>query len=164
MNCRNCGAVMKVVRDGDYLACEYCGSFYFPKPSRDGVRELGEKSGLQCPVCRGNLVSAALPGSEVLQGEKCKGLLIGQRELREAVEYLRAGASGPPDIPKAMNPEELKRKIQCPCCGKAMDTHAYSGPGNIVVDLCPDCRVVWLDSGKLGRIINAPGRDRGAYR
>jgi Zn-finger nucleic acid-binding protein len=43
-----------------------------------------------------------------------------------------------------------------------MDTHPYCGPGNIVIDSCNHCNVVWLDRGELGQVVNAPGRDRGA--
>jgi Zn-finger nucleic acid-binding protein len=36
----------------------------------------------------------------------------------------------------------------------------YYGPGNIVIDTCPPCDLVWLDAGELQRAIDAPGRDR----
>jgi Zn-finger nucleic acid-binding protein len=42
-----------------------------------------------------------------------------------------------------------------------MDTHPYGGPGNIVVDNCEKCQIIWLDYGELKKVINAPGRDRG---
>jgi Zn-finger nucleic acid-binding protein len=42
-----------------------------------------------------------------------------------------------------------------------MDTHPYYGPGNVVIDNCGRCGLVWLDFGELDRIISAAGRDRG---
>jgi hypothetical protein len=41
-----------------------------------------------------------------------------------------------------------------------MDTHPYYGPGNVVVDNCARCAVIWLDCGELAAIRDAPGRDR----
>ena len=42
-----------------------------------------------------------------------------------------------------------------------MDTHPYYGPGNVVIDSCARCAVVWLDYHELAMIRDAPGRDRG---
>jgi Zn-finger nucleic acid-binding protein len=42
-----------------------------------------------------------------------------------------------------------------------MTTHPYYGPGNVVIDNCPACAVIWLDHGELTAIRDAPGRDRG---
>ena len=44
-----------------------------------------------------------------------------------------------------------------------MSTHPYYGPGNIVIDTCAGCGVIWLDFGELNRVVAAPGRDRGDY-
>jgi Zn-finger nucleic acid-binding protein len=41
-----------------------------------------------------------------------------------------------------------------------MDVHPYGGPGNIVIDNCPHCRLNWLDSGEFFRVVRAPGKDR----
>jgi hypothetical protein len=42
-----------------------------------------------------------------------------------------------------------------------MDVHPYYGPGNVVVDTCRKCDLVWLDFGELQQIGDAPGLDRG---
>ena len=42
-----------------------------------------------------------------------------------------------------------------------MDTHPYYGPGNVVIDSCDRCELVWLDFGELKQIVDAPGQDRG---
>ena len=43
-----------------------------------------------------------------------------------------------------------------------MDVHPYYGPGNIVIDTCSRCDVIWLDFGELKQVTDAPGRDRGS--
>ena len=42
-----------------------------------------------------------------------------------------------------------------------MDVHPYYGPGNVVIDSCRRCDVIWLDFGELEQITRAGGRDRG---
>ena len=42
-----------------------------------------------------------------------------------------------------------------------MATHPYYGPGNVVIDTCETCELVWLDFGELKQIVDAPGKDRG---
>jgi Zn-finger nucleic acid-binding protein len=43
-----------------------------------------------------------------------------------------------------------------------MDVHPYYGPGNVVIDSCSACDLIWLDHGELTQITDAPGRDRGS--
>jgi hypothetical protein len=50
---------------------------------------------------------------------------------------------------------DLRRKIGCPGCGRPMDAHFYAGPGHIVIDSCEDCSLIWLDHGKLMRLVLA---------
>jgi Zn-finger nucleic acid-binding protein len=40
-----------------------------------------------------------------------------------------------------------------------MDKHAYGGGGNVDVDSCEQCEVLWLDRGELSRIVAAPDRN-----
>jgi hypothetical protein len=42
-----------------------------------------------------------------------------------------------------------------------MDVHPYFGPGNVIIDTCGKCDLVWLDFGELKQIEEAPGQDRG---
>jgi Zn-finger nucleic acid-binding protein len=95
------------------------------------------------------------------QCNKCKGLLLTRSTFRLTVETRRASATTAPDAPKPLNREELNRKLDCPRCNQKMMTHPYMGPGTIVIDTCDHCNIIWLDYGELGRVINAPGKDRG---
>jgi Zn-finger nucleic acid-binding protein len=38
-----------------------------------------------------------------------------------------------------------------------MEVHPYYGPGNVVVDSCCHCGLVWLDAGEISMIETAPG-------
>jgi len=37
-----------------------------------------------------------------------------------------------------------------------METHFYAGPGNVVMDSCENCELIWLDRGELMHIARAP--------
>jgi Zn-finger nucleic acid-binding protein len=152
---------MKLMPGPDYFFCEYCGAYAFPSPSSDGVVALGEDGDVACPVCSTRLVTASVGEVRVLHCPKCRGVLAGQETFSTIVELLRARASGEPEPVRPMNREELQREIVCPYCGRLMNTHPFYGPGNIVVDNCPYCSVIWLDYGELASIRDAPGRDRG---
>ncbi len=152
---------MKPVPDRDYFYCEYCSSFAFPEPSPDGVVMLGERSDVDCPICSTTLSTASVAEMRVLHCVECQGVLAEQEAFSTIVRFLRAQATGEPDPVRPVNREELEREIACPCCGRTMETHPYYGPGNVVIDNCAQCELIWLDYGELAAIRDAPGRDRG---
>lgn len=158
MNCENCGAPMRLERERDYFVCDYCGSFYFPDANRDGIRVLNELSDTACPVCKTPLVAAAWDSVRLLYCPNCRGTLVEQSAFAFAVENLRRPSGTQPPSPP--NRDELQRSLQCPRCGRAMDTHPYGGPGNVVVDNCLACQIIWLDYGEFNRIMTAPDEER----
>ena len=56
---------------------------------------------------------------------------------------------------------QLQRTLACPRCTGRFETYAHSGPGNVVIDNCTKCDMIWLDFGEMRRIVDAPGKDRG---
>jgi phage FluMu protein Com len=160
MNCKNCGGQMTLIPNRDYFFCKYCGTFHFPAEGSEGVRILeGETDGMECPVCKQLLLRVTIDRYPGWQCEKCKGILTAQSWFGEIVKYRRARASGPWERPEPLRREELDRRVKCPNCGRVMETHPYYGPGNVVIDTCGDCQIIWLDHGELREVINAPGRD-----
>ena len=149
MNCVNCGAPMHLVRDRDYWVCDYCPTFHFPSASRDGVRVLGELSALDCPVCTTGLVTAAIEGRRVWTCRNCEGVLAGQQVFAVVVQTLRALRRGEPLPPHPISPDELNRHLDCPGCRRVMAVHPYYGPGNVVLDSCGDCGLIWADRGEV---------------
>jgi Zn-finger nucleic acid-binding protein len=164
MNCQNCGASMVVYPGQSYFFCEYCGSFHFPQESGQGIRVLGTADDIDfCPVCEVNLVHATIEELPVLHCPRCLGFLVHPDSFVEIVKWRRARARGPAAKPIPLNPRELEREISCPYCSQEMSVHPYYGPGNIVIDNCVRCKIIWLDYGELGKVVDAPGRDRGDY-
>ena len=164
MNCRNCGGAMQLVESRGYFFCRYCGSFHFPETAGDdGIRILGDAAKpLACAVCTKPLASAMLDESfPVHYCSNCRGVLMPRSSFATAVHKRRAWATGHPGPVVPLNRTELDRKLSCPVCSARMITHPYYGPGNVVLDNCASCDLIWLDFGELKQIVAAPGRDRG---
>jgi Zn-finger nucleic acid-binding protein len=156
---------MELVASRGYFFCRYCGSFHFPETAGDdGVRILGDdERNLTCLVCAKPLAAALLDETHPIRFCKnCRGVLIARKGFAAVVERRRAWATNPPGPPVPLNRKDFDRKVVCPSCKRAMSTHPYYGPGNVVIDTCETCDLVWLDFGELRQIVNAPGKDRGS--
>jgi len=141
-------------------ACGHCGSLVCPDPAADGLRVSGEPGHL-CPVCRTTLTRATLDDRDAIEFcDRCKGILMARRDFAVTLTARRREASTPSVTPRPTDPAELERRLSCPNCRAAMMTDWYYGPGNIVIDTCPTCDLVWLDAGELRRAVDAPGPDR----
>jgi len=158
MNCQNCGAPLQLTLDKGHYECQYCGAIYFPREVREGMISLGNNTDLECKLCHFPLAMAWVDRYQLLFCEKCKGKLIPSAVFEHLIDFLRASSDKPAVIPPLMNPEELKRKIECPKCHQWMDTHPYGGHGNIIIDNCPRCALNWLDHHELMKIVYAPNR------
>jgi Zn-finger nucleic acid-binding protein len=154
MNCPSCGAPMRLKPDMDSFKCDYCHSVYFPERNDDGVQALEEPSGQDCSLCQAPLVHAVLAKMRIVYCTRCHGMLVAMQALESLVEQLRAG-QGSEAIPAAPDKEDLQRKINCPQCHRPMDAHFYAGPGNVIIDSCETCSLIWLDRGELMRIARA---------
>jgi Zn-finger nucleic acid-binding protein len=155
---------MELFAERRYYFCRYCGTFEFLEGApADGVAVVPPPTAVHdCPACKGSLVIATLDGEyRVEHCEGCRGVLIACADFARAVGRRRAQASGPAATPVPLDRRELDRHLACPVCHQPMDVHPYYGPGNIVIDTCGTCNVVWLDYGELKRVADAPGADRG---
>jgi Zn-finger nucleic acid-binding protein len=164
MNCRNCGGAMELFATRGYFFCRYCGSFHFPDTkAEEGIRIVAETpEALACAVCSKPLSSAIIDEAHPIRYcQNCRGVLIARRGFAGVVQKRRSWATGTPAPPVPLNPQELDRKVRCPVCKGPMSTHPYFGPGNVVIDSCEPCELVWLDFGELKQIVDAPGKDRG---
>jgi len=164
MNCRNCAAPMDLFDRRRYFFCRHCGTFEFlERTDADGVQVLERQpEAVPCPLCRAALTKALLDGRHSVQYcEQCRGVVMERASFADAVVGRRAQATGPGVQPAALDRKELERRVTCPSCRRMMDVHPYFGPGNVIIDTCGKCDLVWLDFGELKQIENAPGQDRG---
>ena len=162
MNCPTCGAPVTPRPDTEGYQCDYCHRVFYPGEEDDGVEVSAEpgNSSEACPLCSVPLVQATIARTPLLTCTQCHGLLLPMPVLQALIEVLRAGGEKPA-VQTPPDRGDLKRAIQCPQCHKRMDTHFYAGPGNVIVDSCGDCMLLWLDRGELTRIAHAPDEDEG---
>jgi Zn-finger nucleic acid-binding protein len=161
MNCPNCGAPLEVVEGRAHFRCPFCATLHFPEPlplSADRVVPLGRTVGTDCPRCGESLSAGALDDARVRYCATCRGILLWGEDFARLVQSRRRSYRGPDAQPRPLSPEDLVKRLDCPECGQAMEVHPYYGPGNQVIDSCPRCRLVWLDTGELAAIERAPGR------
>jgi Zn-finger nucleic acid-binding protein len=92
----------------------------------------------------------------VLYCTKCRGLLVSMDQFLPLVEFLRALWRPTGSEIQPRDASDADRNFACPLCGKAMTGHPYGGPGNVNIDTCEPCSVIWLDRYELQRIVMAP--------
>jgi len=149
MKCHRCASALEAA--GDTRHCALCGWWNFHDRDKD-IAVIGEPVGASCPVCDGPLLSAQIEEETVAQCATCGGFMAELESFQIIVARRRAQPTGGEITTKPFHAAELERAVSCPCCGQRMDTHPYGGGGNVVVNTCERCTLIWLDAGKLALI------------
>lgn len=159
-NCPACGASFTIRPDTEGLQCSFCHTVFFPGQDDERVEVTAPSSDseLACPVCFQPLVDAALANTSILYCTQCHGLLMRMEAVTGLIAELRASIDHDA-VQASADRDDLKRVIQCPRCNRRMDAHRYAGPGNVVIDSCDNCSLVWFDRGEVARIAHAPDED-----
>ncbi len=155
---------MTLVASRRYFHCGHCGAYHFPEAvETDGVRIVGQVAdGPTCPVCAIAMAHAVLDGEHPIDFcARCRGILLPRTTFAIVTQKRRAWATSLPAQPSPLDPGDLRRQLACPMCGRPFQTYPHSGPGNVVIDNCTGCDVIWLDFGEMRQIVDAPGSDRG---
>ncbi len=165
MNCQNCGAAMELIESRRYFRCRHCGTYHFPHQiEADGIRIVGQSvDAPKCPVCVSGMAQALLDDSHPIDFcARCRGILLPRKTFAGVTGQRRAWATSAPAEPVPLERQAMHRELACPKCGGRFDTYPHYGPGNVVIDNCTKCDVIWLDFGEMRQIVDAPGSDRGS--
>ncbi len=114
--------------------------------------------GVGCPRCHVELRIGEVAGCEFAGCPQCRGMLFQQDAFGMLINHLRATTTMPPQVPTPIDLDELMVRSTCPACVLPLETHAYGGPGNSVIDTCIRCGLVWFDEGELDNLVRAPGK------
>lgn len=155
--CQKCGGTAEVVAGQQYYNCVYCDSLIqLVEISEDRILPTGITLDCCCPACDQLLQTGLIEKRRALFCGSCFGILIRHADFAGIIQERQARRAGQePAEPRPIDPESLKRQVQCPSCSQRMETHPYYGPGNIVVDTCSECGYLWLDHGEISRVENA---------
>jgi Zn-finger nucleic acid-binding protein len=160
MTCEHCGAAMRLDRDRSLFLCDYCHAQAIPQAGDDGVLVL-EPVKAKCPMCHIAMNDATLDSYSLTYCQRCRGMAIAMDDLQPVIASIRSHRDAPAAF-LAPRPEgDAARGLDCPNCGAAMDAHPYGGGGNVNVDSCEACGILWLDGGELRKIASAA--DHAAY-
>lgn len=160
-HCHTCGAPVNTLVSTGRLACDYCGTVHNLRPetrSNDRVSWINEDADHACPNCRIPLSRALVDSEKVEACRQCLGILMVREGFSTVIESRRVRFRGTEEAPVLYDPRALEHSLDCPACGKRMETHPYYGPGNVVIDSCHACALIWVDTGELTQIEKAPGR------
>lgn len=106
---------------------------------------------LQCPACRIPMRVVELPGFQADECRLCDGVWLDDQEP----EKLVCLAGMPQHLLEPIAFDDSERKVpegqrQCPRCATRMRVFDHKG---VRVDVCPDCRGMWLDRWELQKIL-----------
>ncbi len=106
---------------------------------------------INCPVCQKLMVEEDFGGVRVdVCKHGCKGIWFDWFELTKLDESNEGFGNA---LEEALNSprvnDENRGRINCPKCGKPMQTHQYHSPKGVNVDECYVCGGFFLDSGEL---------------
>ena len=124
-------------------------------PNEDDI-VVGTETTHVCPACQALLVDATIENRSVRYCTKCRGLLVLIFNFLPLVEYMRTVWHSTGANIQPRDHADADRHFACPLCGKTMLSYPYGGPGNVNIDSCEPCSVIWLDRDELRRIVLAP--------
>lgn len=159
ISCQKCGGVSNVVAGQPYYRCQFCTSLIQPvQVSTDRIHPTGQTLQSTCPCCSNALETGLMEDRQVLYCGQCLGLLMKNEDFGAIVHARAARRVGvDPAEPRPIDPASYERRVGCPSCSAKMDVHPYYGPGNVVVDTCYECGLIWLDHGEITRVEHASG-------
>jgi len=160
MNCSNCAAPLTLSANGGSFVCTYCNSHRIVSDdlvNADGILDMQQPGEHDCPACAQMLNKSVMDEQEVEHCPQCRGVLLTGDLFRQIVIHRRRNYEGADDRAQPVDTHQLGVKRDCPVCHARMDTHAYYGPGNTVIDSCSRCDIIWLDAGETTALVRAPG-------
>ena len=161
LSCPNCGGVLKCADNHNAYRCEYCHSVAVISETPllvDGIQPINNTVNSRCPACSDGLLTAKLDGRPVLYCSGCLGILVRREHFGAVVNERRSRRVGlEQEVVRPIDPNAFSRRLRCPACEGFMESHPYYGPGNVAIDSCGECDLVWLDHGELSRVERSGG-------
>ena len=118
--------------------------------------EVASETTKVCPSCQALLSDGTIQNRAVLYCTKCRGILVSLEKFLPLVEFLRALRRPTGSDIQPRDNSDADRHFSCPLCDRKMIGHPYGGPGNVNIDTCEPCSMIWLDHDELQRIVMAP--------
>ena len=108
--------------------------------------DLAAQERARCPKCQGRLESCVLRSARAERCQGCKGTWLDSGDLTRVV-----------GVSRRLRPTQDGEFTELPCIRcPDQELIELSYPGtDVAIDICPDCRGVYLDEGEIERLANA---------
>lgn len=119
---------------------------------------MSSKQGSQnllCPRCLTALapdrIEEALTTVDALRCPDCEGRFFRQGRLEEIDDIVAPRLI---EIRRIPSPSEQYVDMKCPACSppRVMNKYEHERDQKVILDVCPECKGVWLDGGELEAI------------
>ncbi|MBI3928748.1 MAG: zf-TFIIB domain-containing protein [Armatimonadetes bacterium] len=107
---------------------------------------------ISCPACSESMSVVDINGLEIDECRHCDGMWLdrGEPERLSFLDVVRKGLLQPTGF------DDTRRVVPraergCPRCGSIFDHYRIRG---ITVDVCPDCRGLWLERWGLQKVLS----------
>jgi Zn-finger nucleic acid-binding protein len=104
-----------------------------------------------CPRCSVDLNPGKYHQIDVGLCPECSGVLMDRGDLIQLLSRMSKDIEQEvgPDYPIEPLPDK-GGTIRCPRCSAAMENYGYMGARYAIIDFCPKCDILWLDTKELG--------------
>jgi Zn-finger nucleic acid-binding protein len=110
-----------------------------------------ENESRYCPECNLRMNKTSVEGVELDVCRVCSGIWFDHNELSQIVGIVKQhGCEDSDFLFERADCSSRQRLRPCPKCRKSMEIVEYDG---VEVDVCNDCRGIWLDKGELMEIM-----------
>ena len=111
-------------------------------------------SGYDCPRCETAMTVIQMEGVEIEHCENCGGICLDYGELDMVADDMTGSLEYSTLTDDKLETNDGRLLIACPKCAvsPAMRKIEFLGVGDIVLDRCDSCGVIWLDKDELDQI------------
>jgi Zn-finger nucleic acid-binding protein len=105
-----------------------------------------------CPRCHLPLIVEEHGDIVMQRCERCGGRWMRPDDLKAVIDLIRLPVNGP-SVRTGIDLTDVREDAVCPRCAVPMQPFNYAGDSGIILDKCPTCGGLWLDSGDLERVL-----------
>jgi len=104
------------------------------------------KKHFHCPKCALEMERSDFMERWIFICSQCKGAAVYQKDLSHLLKGIYKRLKESIDLTQPLQPVlDRLMPINCPSCQKPMHQHGYMGSKHVIIDICPDCGVLFLD-------------------
>lgn len=103
---------------------------------------------MKCPKCAGEMKLVTEEGTTIDRCTGCGGIWFDKWEAEDLIETENGISVDTGSRIKGMQMNKI-RDINCPCCGKQMQTVSDREDPLLKFEVCADCHGYFLDAGEL---------------